>query len=93
MFSSSYRRQQSQDEPIFKTDFLHASGQEAGTPESNVPLDTKALLKFLHEQGSNPELEHVLPRDDAAGREEPVAAESLLSQTQSALNKPDFRNS
>ena len=66
MFSNSYQRQQSQDETIFNTDFLYSSGQEAGTPESNVPKESA---------------DNALHRVDAAGREEPVAAESLLSQS------------
>ena len=81
MFASSYQRRQSWNEHIFITDFLSVSGQEAGTPESNVPKELEALLHVLREQGSKPELETALPRVDATGREEPVTAQSFLLES------------
>ena len=76
MFASSYQRRQPWNEHIFTTDFLSVSGQEAGTPESKVPKESEFLIHVLHEQASRTELDNALPRVDAAGKEEPVAAES-----------------
>ena len=77
MFANSYQRRQPRNESIFITDFLFVSGREAGTPESNVPKEPESLIHVLHEQARRTELETALPRVDASGKEEPLAAESL----------------
>ena len=59
---------------------MFISGQETGTPESDVPKQSDVLIQALHEQGSKTGLETAPTRVDAARREEPVAAESFCLQ-------------